>query len=197
MTIIHKKLSDINILDVGNTIQLAGVVYSNADTMFLVMLPDEHDAIDKTLAALNMSLVEWQAFIQQTDHLDVETLAPDADGKLVKAIVRKSQRQIDQCVSWKVFKRADYRCEYCGLDDVPLTVDHLITWEDGGPSIPENLAASCRRCNKTRGSLRYDQWLRHPYYVKVSKNLIEYQRLLNSKRAESIVSVPRQKVRSR
>ena len=201
MTIAHKQISDLNILSVGTTIQLSGAVYSDAGQTFLVMFPDEHDAVAKPLVALNMNQADWLAFLQQTDHLDVEMLAPDTDGKLVKAIVRKSQRQIDQGVSWTVYKRDGFRCSYCGIEGgdggAALTVDHLVLWEHGGPSTPDNLLAACRRCNKTRGNMLYADWLRSDYYRKVSRNLIGFQVDKNEKVADKLHLIPRQKIRSR
>lgn len=191
------KLGDLNILAVGNTIALSGAIYSDAEKTYLVTFPDEHDATDKPLVVLDMSQDEWTRFMTQTDHLEVEMLAPDTDGKLVKAIVRKSQRQIDQGVSWAVYKRDGYRCRYCGLEGVPLTVDHLVLWEEGGPSIPENLVAACRKCNKTRGNMKYAAWLRSDYYKKVSRNLIGFVVDQNEKVADTLDAIPRVKVKSR
>lgn len=52
-----------------------------------------------------------------------------------------------------------------------MTVDHIVTWEEGGPSTVENLVTACRKCNKIRGNTPYREWLRHPFYKKVSRNL--------------------------
>lgn len=184
------KLSDLNIHDVGNTIQLAGAIYADGEKVYLVPMPDEltdeqakmlRVVIDHAggegmdLDLLDMGQDDWQRFLRQTDLLETEILAhaeENGNGKLAKAIVRKSTRQISQGVSWQVFKRDGYRCRYCGADDVPLTVDHVILWEDGGPSIPENLVTACRKCNKIRGNTPYAEWMRHPFYKKVSRNLI-------------------------
>ena len=202
MTMQRIKLEDLNILAVGNTIVLSGAVYTDADSSYLVMFPDEHDAVEKPMKVLNMDQDAWTRFLQQTDHLDVEMLAPDADGKLVKAIVRKSQRQIDQGVSWLVYKRDGYRCSYCSAEGgsqngTALTVDHLVLWENGGPSIPSNLLTACRSCNKRRGNMEYADWLKSDYYKKVSRNLIMFQLEKNEKLADTLHLVPRQKVRSR
>ena len=196
-----KKLTDFSILSIGTTVQLSGAVYSDANGTWIVPFPDEKDLTDKPIEILDMSLPDWSVFLTQTDHLDVEMLAPDADGKIVKAIVRKSQRQIEQGVSWRVYKRAAFRCEYCGVEGgtqgAVLTVDHLVLFEHGGPAIESNLASCCRKCNKTRGNTEYPAWLKHPYYLKVSRNLISFQVELNEKRAHGLHLIPRQKIRSR
>ena len=61
--------------------------------------------------------------------------------KLYKAVIRKCQRNIEQGVSWNVFRRDGYACRYCGNKEVPLTVDHLVLWEESGPSTEANLVS--------------------------------------------------------
>lgn len=132
------RLHEIDILDVGNSIQLTGAIYSGQDAYYLCFFPgDQPDGL--RLDELQMDLADWQKFLRQTDLMETEILVHAKDKTVTKAIVRKSQRQIDQVVSWKVFKRDNYSCRYCASDDTPLTVDHLIAWEDGGPTIEENL----------------------------------------------------------
>lgn len=181
------KFSDLNLLDVGNSIQLAGAVYIGNGKMLLAMFPDESGEVCDSSGAdevvfysrngkipvetLSLTQKEWETFVRQTDLLETQGLVKTQSGTVEKAILRKSQRQIEQGVSWKVFRRDGYKCRYCGADDLPLTVDHLVCWELGGPSIESNLVASCRKCNKTRGNLSYEDWLEHEFYKKVSKKL--------------------------
>jgi len=203
------KLDDLNLLEFGNTIQPVGSIWAGGGRMFLCMFPAEHGYVsdiegnditafvraadDETVyaEALNMTSEEWVKFLRQTDILETEVLATAADGKLTKAILRKSARQISQHISWEVFRRDGYACRYCGRDNAPLTVDHLVTWEEGGPSVPENLVAADKRCNKVRGNLPYEEWLEHPHYKKVSANLTEEQRDANRKLAATLKDIPR------
>ena len=170
------KLSDLDLLEVGHTIQLYGAIYSGPKgLLYYLPLPDE-DAEDLQASLnvgmsggemmLTMDLGEWEVFLKQTDVLDIK--GPG------KAILRKSQRQIDQNISWAVFRRAGYACRYCGRCDVPLTVDHIILWEDGGATTEDNLLSACRRCNKLRGSMQYDQWLQSRQYAGVVTTGCEY-----------------------
>ncbi len=170
-------LSDLNILDVGNKIQIAGALWQDEKTTYLVLLPGE--TIEKTdLVVLQMGVPEWEQFVRQTDILETEILQHDDSG-IIKQLVRKSQRQIDNRVQWTVFKRDGYRCRYCGVEGVPLTVDHIILWEEGGPTIIINLISCCKKCNRIRGNMQYEVWLKHPYYFEVSKKLTEEGRKLN------------------
>jgi hypothetical protein len=155
-------LADLDLLSIGHEIQLAGAIYSGKGRMFLIPLPDEDGFQWPSPEMLVMSAPEMEAFLRQTDLLEVE--GPG------KAILRKSQRQIDQALSWRVFERDGYRCRYCG-EKRPLTVDHVDLWEKGGVTIERNLLSACRRCNKMRGKTPYREWLKSADYAKVSAAL--------------------------
>jgi len=158
-------INQLNIMDMGHTIQVVGVIYADEEIAYLCMIPEEPIG-DRQVRVLELDQEDWKKIIYQTDMLETEVLQKAPDGKLAQVIIRKSTRQIEQGVSWAVFRRDGYRCRYCGRDDVPLTVDHVITWEDGGPSIEDNLVTSCRKCNKARGTMPYAEWIKSPYYKK-------------------------------
>lgn len=164
------KLDDLNLHDVGVTIGLVGAVFADTETSYLCMFPDQ-DVFESDTRQLRMNLEDWQKFMRQLDLREVEVLQRDTGGKLVKSILRKSQRVIDSRVSWAVYMRDSYRCRYCGREGIPMTVDHLVLWEEGGPSIEDNLVTACRKCNKARGNTQYADWLMSPYYARVSANL--------------------------
>lgn len=166
-----KRLIDLDIHKIGDTIQMIGAVYAGEGEALLCLFPGE--TVDPaTTSALTMDHEDWKAFLKQADTVEVEVLMKDkSTGELVKAYTRKCQRQIDAAVMWKVFRRDSFACRYCGADDVPMTVDHLICWEVGGPSIEANLVTSCKKCNGIRGKTVFAAWLEHPYYEKVSRNV--------------------------
>lgn len=182
-------LHDLDIHAIGDTIQLTGVIYASADTAYLCYFPKEDD--DLPTQVLKMNEDDWKAFIRQTDLLEVEILEKAEDGTITKAILRKSQRQIDQVVSWNVFRRDGYRCRYCGRNNVPLTVDHLVTWEEGGPTVEDNLVSACKKCNKTRGRTEYAAWLASKDYRKVSERLTPADHAANQALVPTLDAIPR------
>ena len=158
------KFSDIEILSIGNTIQLVGAVWQGEGKTIICVFPDEALDDRDDVSILRMNSAEWEYFIRQADVMETEVLSKAKDGSITKTILRKSSRQVDQTISWKVFKRDGYACRYCGNDNVPLTVDHLVRWEEGGPTIEANLISACKKCNRTRGNMSYDAWLDSEYY---------------------------------
>lgn len=190
------RFEDLNVLSVGNTRQLVGMIYQGEEQTLLCFLPGERN--DLPVYDLEMNPDQWKVFVQQSDHMETEVLERAKDGSLTKMILRKSQRQLDAVLSWRVFKRDNYTCRYCGRNDVPLTVDHLVRWEEGGPTIEENLLSACRKCNRVRGDTPYDQWLRHPRYLRLSEGLPCAVREENLALVTSLAGIPRcEHVRSR
>lgn len=174
------KLSDLNIRDFGHTIQIVGVVFAKGDSRFVAALPNE-DVKASSMAVLELDIKDWASVLYQTDILEVEMLAP------TKAVVRKSQRQIDTSISWSVYKRDAYVCRYCGTDGA-LTVDHIDLWEMGGASVEDNLVACCRKCNRLRGSMLYPDWLLSQEYIQRSARLTARQQEANQ---ALIAEIPR------
>jgi len=182
-------LKDIPLKELGLSIQIVGAVYADKSRAYLVMLPGEDGVVDPKVVCLNQN--EWTQFLQQTDLVQVEALVKDPETKQIgKAILRKSERTISQGISWAVYRRDGFRCRYCGVEDQPFTVDHLVTWESGGPSIPENLVACCRRCNSARGEISFADWLLDPYYKRVSANLSYQERFANQALVPTLAAIP-------
>ena len=171
---VEKKYSEFNVLDIGNKYEIQGVVYGNGEeNIILVLASAPRKEMDKVIYPVG---AEWNEIIRQSDLLETEVIGAD---KLAKVILRKSTRNIDTNISWEVFRRDKFTCRYCGADHVPMTVDHVVRWEEGGPSIPMNLVTSCKACNNTQNNMSYEDWLKSPYYIKVSENLWDEGRLRN------------------
>lgn len=67
-----------------------------------------------------------------------------------------SQTYIPAALRRLVEQRAEYRCEYClllaNISFFPHEVDHVIAEKHGGVTTPENLAFTCWRCNRRKGT---------------------------------------------
>ena len=191
------KLSDINIYDLGSSIGMTGVLWQGKGKSFITMFPTF--SVENEIEEMEMSLEDWTKLIYQIDNVETEVLRDDGSG-LKKIILRKAQSTIDARVSWSVYKRDYYRCRYCGLDGVPLTVDHIITWESNGATIPENLLTACKKCNKERGNTSYEEWITSEKYKSISKFLDPLTKQKNIdivKKLEKLSSLKVKNVRSR
>jgi len=189
------KFSDIKLTDIGTTIQMVGAVYADSDGKGYYFPFPSTAGEGMNPEHVEMTNEDWKVMLRQADWVEVEATVETKDGELAKAIVRKSQRQIDSQVSWNVFRRDNFMCRYCGTEKLPLTVDHLVRWEDGGPSIEANLVACCRKCNKVRGDTAYAAWLRHPYYLEKSKSVSGAYQQLNERVADTLAGIPRSHIK--
>ena len=163
------KLTDIDIYKIGNEIQLSGAIWSGPNKSFLCTFPLED--LENPIH-LPMDIDEWKKFLRQSDTQEVEILQHGPHG-ITKAIIRKSTRQVEDHIRWVVYRRDFFTCRYCFRSDVPLTADHLVLYEDGGPFTEANLVTCCKKCNKKRGNIKYKDWIESDYYKKVSQNLDE------------------------
>ena len=182
------KFADLDLKSVGNEVQLVGGIWAGKGKAYLLYFPEYGEEFPAEVVELDHE--DWKALLQQSDVVETEVLSKLEDGTLYKAVVRKCTRTVDQQVTWNCFRRDGFRCRYCGKDDVPLTIDHLVLWEDGGPTIEKNLLSACRKCNKTRGRMKYPQWLDSRYYREVSKGLSAEVRQANLDVSSTLDALP-------
>lgn len=179
------QIGQLNLLDFGNTVLLCGAVFSDQNNnLHALLMPGVSSNIPRVE---ELTLDQWKELIKQTDLKIVEVTEGDP---LKKSLVRKCERSIEARISWNVYKRDNYSCRYCGTDG-PLTVDHLILWEELGPSIEENLVSSCGKCNKMRGNIQYPDWLNSNPYKERSKNLPDSVKQANLDLIPTLSSIPR------
>lgn len=179
------KKSQIDFKEVGHTIHVSGVVLTSYQehVSYIIMLPDE-EYLDEGLIE-SFSLEQWKAFLWQSDTVQTEIKTREG-----RAIVGKANRQISNKISWGVYYRDNYTCRYCGKTGIPLTVDHIVLWEEGGPSIEENLVSSCKKCNQTRGNMKYSEWIESNLYKKISKYLPQIIKQKNIDVVSTIKDIP-------
>lgn len=68
-----------------------------------------------------------------------------------------------------VLRRDEFTCAYCGTKDGPFDVDHVVPVSRGGsPDQEDNLICACARCNRSKGALSLDEWLRKKAGAEVS-----------------------------
>jgi len=171
------QFKNFDLLDIGTKLEIKGVVYGGDSDNYdmIIMLPNE--LIQPTTDVLFPTLEEWVQIIRQSDLKEVEVVGGDKNKKI---ILRKSTRQIETSVMWEVFRRDSFTCRYCNKNDVPMTVDHVVLWEEGGPSILTNLICSCKKCNNRRNNMQYEDWVVSESYKAVSHRLSDTDKLRNT-----------------
>jgi len=67
-----------------------------------------------------------------------------------------AQRRIHPILRGAVLDRDGWACRYCGAETAE--VDHVEPRACGGPTVPANLVAACRACNKAKGLRTPREW---------------------------------------
>ncbi len=52
----------------------------------------------------------------------------------------------------EIFRRDNYRCQYCGREIARPTVDHILSVQRGGKNSWHNLVTACPECNVRKGA---------------------------------------------
>jgi len=172
------EFKDLNLLDFGHKIMASGIIYTDGETDYALYFPNE--ILARTVTELHPTIEEWEALLKQTDDVMVMN-------SLTKAYVKKSQRNIEQSICWKVYGRDSYTCRYCNRTGIPLTVDHVDLWENGGATTEANLITACKQCNRDRGNMPYPEWLNSSKYAKHSAHLPDE---IKQKNLEVVNSLP-------
>jgi len=78
----------------------------------------------------------------------------------------------EENIKMYVRKRDRYTCQYCGeVSPQRLEVDHIIPRSRGGPTTPDNLVASCHRCNQEKGNQTAEEYGRPEVHERVKRSL--------------------------
>lgn len=175
--------------DYGNRLTIVGMVLADGNEGDIIFLPEANVNFNQSeVNVLQPTEQELNVIFDQLDTVNITNSQ--------KVVLRKSQRQLSQITSWKVFKRDGYRCVYCGNDDTPLTVDHLVLWEEMGDSVEGNLVTACKKCNSTRGNQQVDTFLQSPYYKRLNNPLAWHPQVIIGMWEEA-KKLPLRKPRSR
>jgi len=139
----------------GIEFQVSGVVFQGKNNKTILVavpgcdIPEEMDHVSPDVS-------EWLDLLKATD--DPSYFEMEPNGQIVKAIHRKCQRSIGQEVQWRIYRRAGFKCGFCG-NERPLTIDHKIPVEAGGTDEESNLEACCRPCNKEKANMSWEAWV--------------------------------------
>ncbi len=81
--------------------------------------------------------------------------------KPIKLTPKRTPRNINLKLRFKVLVRDNFKCCYCGASpakdpNVILHVDHILPWSKGGETVWENLKAACSTCNFGKNNLVHD-----------------------------------------
>lgn len=81
----------------------------------------------------------------------IEKLYQDMFEPALKDDLHNKKEKIPKNIKWKIWRRDNFTCQYCGIKD-DLSIDHIFRESKGGKLIDENLVTSCRKCNSKKNN---------------------------------------------
>ena len=102
-----------------------------------------------------MSWVKRLSSIAPVQNLSVESVRFDTQ-KLNNPEISGVEYQQGDLLGYEVreylLEKWGRKCAYCGAEDVPLEVEHIIPKARGGSNRVSNLTLACRKCNEKKGA---------------------------------------------
>lgn len=99
----------------------------------------------------------WRKALEQfIEWINVESHADDAPSTGNSDRPRRTPRDPNLALRFKVMRRDAFKCCVCGRSpandrSVELHIDHVKPWSQGGETIEENLQTLCSQCNLGKG----------------------------------------------
>ncbi len=83
--------------------------------------------------------------------------------KLPEQLARRARnmREARRRARFRLYARDGFACVYClePFDVRELSIDHKQPVSRGGTDEESNLVAACRRCNRAKGTMTYDEFM--------------------------------------
>ena len=102
-----------------------------------------------------MSWVKRLSSIAPVQNLSVESVRFDMQ-KIQNPEISGVEYQQGDLLGYEVreylLEKWGRKCAYCGAEDVPLEVEHIIPKARGGSNRVSNLTLACRKCNEKKGA---------------------------------------------
>ena len=101
----------------------------------------------------NNTLKAFINYINSDELNDITQSPKEIDKKKIEKFNgRKTNRDINLRLRYKIMLRDNFKCCICGANPasdptVTLHVDHIIPWSKGGETVEENLQTLCSKCN--------------------------------------------------
>lgn len=78
--------------------------------------------------------------------------------KFVKGPYVRPLAQEWRIIRERIFNRDNYTCIYCGSRGEKLECDHIVPVSKGGGHQDDNLATSCKPCNRSKAGKSLSEW---------------------------------------
>lgn len=100
--------------------------------------------------------VPEEQFLEQDNNTNFSGKPFDNNSEIKKNSIRKTRRDINLRLRFKILSRDNFKCCSCGASpakdpSIELHIDHVFPWVKGGETTLENLQTLCSKCNLGKG----------------------------------------------
>lgn len=145
---------------VGLTLEEKGAYSLVLDLMYVRggPVPDEPRYI---AGVCNCSVRKWNAIRDRLIALGkIQVVDGAIDIPLAHKWMRLDGREaIPAHIRRAVFERDGKLCVYCGSEEGPFHLDHVLPFSRGGLTSVDNLVVSCAPCNFSKGAKTPEEWI--------------------------------------
>ena len=99
----------------------------------------------------------------------------------IKGIEYQQGTLLGYTVREYLLEKYNRKCIYCGKENVPLEIEHIIPKSRGGTNRIDNLGIACHNCNQTKGSMTAEEF-GYPDIQKQVKKTLKDSALINATR---------------
>lgn len=111
-------------------------------------------------------------YLHYKKELDIYSLCSIHEPELYARANRKSKVPVSD--RWKVWRRDNFTCRYCGSWAQYLTLDHVIPETEGGTNTQDNLVTACSSCNQKKGSKTYEEFVNSKWLIRKQKAIKKF-----------------------
>jgi hypothetical protein len=111
---------------------------------------ENYPEIIAKLGSYKNKFIKWCAIQRVSYEADIIDEFNEFEEKYMKNRLYDKDVKLWKRISKQVFERDKYICQYCGQVGGILEVDHKISISRGGTNQIDNLATSCRKCNRQK-----------------------------------------------
>jgi 5-methylcytosine-specific restriction endonuclease McrA len=121
------------------------------------LAPSLQHRVETTLCWVNrlIKLVPISSIVQELVRFDLQQL----ENPEISGVEYQQGELLGYEVREYLLNKWDRKCAYCGIENVPLQVEHIHPKAKGGTNRISNLCLACEKCNTKKGSQDIEKFL--------------------------------------
>lgn len=121
---------------------------------------EENLELAESLGKFKSRFVTWCAHQRTVYEADIVDEIDEFKTKFISSRLYDVDIKLWRKLRKEVFARDNFTCKYCAKIGGILEVDHVVPLSRGGTNDIENLATSCRNCNRRKRDMTAEEFIK-------------------------------------